>query len=73
MNYVSSAHAVPVLDRLSVDAMSDKETAAATQRHVWASHDHARGKRRLLIQICGQFWGGELVAELLTTRGTAGN
>jgi hypothetical protein len=53
--------------------MSDKETAAATQRHVWASHDHARGKRRLFIQICGQFWGGELVAELLTTRCTAGN
>ena len=43
----------------------------ARQRHVWASHEQLGWKARLFIQICGQFWSGGLVTELLTTRCTA--
>ena len=54
--------------------MSDKEPAAARRNCMFGLRMTTLGEsRRLFIQICRTVLGGELVAELLTTRCTAGN
>jgi len=56
------------------NVMSDKEPSAVRRNCMFGLRMPTLGEsRRLFIQICRTVWGGELVAELLTTRCTAGN
>jgi hypothetical protein len=56
------------------NVMSDKEPSAVRRNCMFGLRMPTLGEnRRLFIRICRTVWGGELVAELLTTRCTAGN